>query len=138
MAYTRRQELICTEDQMNAKPNVILRDGEVIRIRMNNGSVYEKIGDGATPIIDLPYNINSEIKTETLAELERRVGELGVVQTTGDSPTAVMSQRAVTDEVYQTKSIVANAAKATKRFKGSIDVIDDTIPFEHPLSIKVK
>lgn len=104
MAYTRRQELICTEGQMNAKPNVILRDGEVIRIRMNNGSVYEKIGDGVTPIIDLPYNINSEIKTETLAELERRVGELGVVQTTGDSPTAVMSQKAVTAELNAIKS----------------------------------
>lgn len=36
--------------------------------------------------------------TETArAEVERLVSEFGVVQTTGDSPTAVMSQKAVTD-----------------------------------------
>ena len=106
--YTRRQELICTENQMIAKPGVVLRDGEVIRIRMNNGQIYEKMGDGVTPIIDLPYNINSEFaeRAEKAAneaaenareEVETLVGELGVVQTTGDSPTAVMSQKATTE-----------------------------------------
>lgn len=53
--YTRRQELWCTEDQMNEKPNVILRDGEVIRVKKNNGTVLEKMGDGKTRIVDLPY-----------------------------------------------------------------------------------
>ena len=130
MAYTRRQELICTEDQMNAKPNVILRDGEVIRIRMNNGSVYEKIGDGVTPIIDLPYNINSEIKTETLAELERRVGELGVVQNTGDSPTAVMSQKAVTDIVESiSEHIVATISHSDASSVGYIDTSGAGVPY---------
>lgn len=34
-------------------------------------------------------------------EVERLVGELGVVQITGDSPTAVMSQRATTDAIKE-------------------------------------
>lgn len=67
MAYTRRQELICTEEQMNAKPNVVLRDGEVIRVRKSNGCVSEKMGDGVTRIIDLPY-LNEAERAEAAAE----------------------------------------------------------------------
>lgn len=104
---------------MIAKPGVVLRDGEVIRIRMNNGQIYEKIGDGVTPIIDLPYNINSEfaeraesaaVTAEAAAEtaateareaadeqIAQRVSEIGnIVHTLGDSPTQVISQDGVT------------------------------------------
>ncbi len=84
MAYTRRQELMCTEAQMRAKPNVVLRDKEVIYIKMNDGTLRQKMGDGVTTIINLPFT---------------QVFDGSVVQTTGDSETAVMSQKAVTKEV---------------------------------------
>lgn len=84
MAYTRRQELMCTEAQMIAKPNVVLRENEVIYIKMNDGTLRQKIGDGVTTIINLPFT---------------QVFDGSVVQTTGDSETAVMSQKAVTEEL---------------------------------------
>lgn len=82
MAYTRRQELMCTEAQMIAKPNVVLRENEVIYIKMNDGTLRQKIGDGVTTIINLPFT---------------QVFDGSVVQNTGDSTTAVMSQKATTD-----------------------------------------
>lgn len=84
MAYTRRQELMCTEAQMIAKPNVVLRENEAIYIKMNDGTLRQKIGDGVTAIINLPFT---------------KVFDGSVVQTTGDSETAVMSQKATTDEL---------------------------------------
>jgi hypothetical protein len=86
MAYTRRQELMCTEAQMRAKPNVVLRDREVIYIKMNDGTLRQKIGDGVTTIINLPFT---------------QVFDGSVVQTKGDSKTAVMSQEATTRELNQ-------------------------------------
>ena len=83
MAYTRRQELMCTEAQMTAKPNVVLRDGEAIYIKMKNGTIRHKIGDGVTRIIDLPFS---------------KVFDGSILQSLGDSETAVMSQKAVTEE----------------------------------------
>lgn len=147
--YTRRQELICTENQMIAKPGVVLRDGEVIRIRMNNGQIYEKMGDGVTPIIDLPYNINSEFaeRAERAAneaaenareEVSHIVGELGIVQTTGTSETAVMSQKATTDEVGKVRNNAANVVKARKTAKDRMDSIDDISPNKHQLVVKLK
>lgn len=82
MAYTRRQELTCTEAQMHAKPNVVLRENESIYIKMNDGTLRQKIGDGVTTIINLPFT---------------QVFDGSVVQTTGNSETAVMSQKAVTE-----------------------------------------
>lgn len=60
MAYTRRSELTCTEEQMRTYPEVILRDGEIVRVRMEDGSVREKMGDGETRISELPYVMAGE------------------------------------------------------------------------------
>lgn len=108
---------------------------------MNNGQIYEKMGDGVTPIIDLPYNINSEFaeRAERAAgeaaenareEVKTLVGELGVVQSTGDSPTAVMSQKAVTDEFDKfTHPVVIskNIFDGVFDEKGFINIANDEI-----------
>lgn len=91
MAYTRRQELMCTEDQMRSKPNVVLRENEAIYIKMNDGTLRQKIGDGVTAVINLPFT---------------KVFDGSVVQTTGNSETAVMSQKAVTSEIGAVKSFL--------------------------------
>lgn len=88
MAYTRRQELMCTESQMRAKPNVVLRENEAIYIKMNDGTLRQKIGDGVTTIINLPFT---------------QVFDGSVVQTTGYSESDAMSQKAVTDELDNIK-----------------------------------
>lgn len=88
MAYTRRQELICTEGQMNAKPNVILRDGEVIRVRKSNGSVSEKMGDGVTRLIDLPY-LNESERAEAAAD--RAEGASDIARVAADRAEAVVA-----------------------------------------------
>lgn len=93
MAYTRRQELMCTEAQMRAKPNVVLRENEVIYIKMNDGTIRQKIGDGSTTIINLPFT---------------QVFDGSVVQTTGESETAVMSQKATTRELGQLSEDIAD------------------------------
>lgn len=57
-------------------------------------------GDAVQAIID---NATESATKAAEEEVTRLVGELDVVQTTGDSVTAVMSQKAVTDELYITK-----------------------------------
>lgn len=111
MAYTRRQELMCTEDQMIAKPSVVLRENEVIYIKMNDGTLRQKIGDGATAIINLPFT---------------QVFDGSVVQTTGDSETAVMSQKAVTESLKAlenlertTKNVYINGWVRGSIYKGT-------------------
>ena len=93
MAYTRRQELVCTEAQMNAKPNVILRANEVIYITMNDGTTRQKMGDGTTPIIDLPFT---------------KVFDGNVAQTLGDNPADAISQKVVTDEFKAVHNDIKN------------------------------
>lgn len=110
--YTRRQELVCTLDELNAYASVILYEKEVLYVRQTDGSYDIKIGDGVTPVGELPYVIRySEIKNLKLAaenaktlavEAKNRaqdiVNSIKIVQTSGNGDRAIMSQIAVTDE----------------------------------------
>lgn len=51
----RRQELACTEEEQETYGDKVLLENEVIRIRMKNGTVREKLGDGITALRALPY-----------------------------------------------------------------------------------
>jgi hypothetical protein len=101
--YTRRQELVCTLDELNRYSQAVLYVGETLYVKQTDGTYAVKIGDGVTPVGDLPYVINySEIHAASMQALAARdkaqeiADGIGVVQNTGNSPTAVMSQKAVT------------------------------------------
>ena len=64
--------------------------------------------------------------------------EIGVVQSTGDSTTSVMSQKAATEafmELPAASAMFANAIKATA--KGEVVRIEDAVPVQHNLAVKV-
>ena len=67
--YTRRQEFACTLEELNTYASVILYKNEVLYVLQADGSYDIKIGDGVTPVGELPYVIRfSEIKNaKTLA-----------------------------------------------------------------------
>lgn len=115
--YTRRQELICTENQMIAKPGVVLRDGEVIRIRMNNGQIYEKMGDGVTPIIDLPY-INSEFAERAEEAAERAEAAADGLNEANENRIKALED-AVADLNYKAISISSFSASPSTAEMGS-------------------
>ncbi len=127
--YTRRTELRCTLAEMATYGAVIPYEGENVYVQQADGSYAIKMGDGKTPLADLPYVVNySDIKgmkervetaqsiaessareaVEAKEEVSKFFGELGVVQTTGDSPTAVMSQRASTEYFMQHDKRITN------------------------------
>lgn len=68
--YTRRQEFACTLEELNTYASVILYKNEVLYVLQADGSYDIKIGDGVTPVGELPYVIRfSEIKNlKTAAE----------------------------------------------------------------------
>lgn len=75
--YTRRQEFACTLDELNTYASVILYKNEVLYVLQANGSYDIKIGDGVTPVGELPYVIryseivnlkNAAQNAKTLAE----------------------------------------------------------------------
>lgn len=62
--YTRRTELRCTLAEMATYGAVIPYAGETVYVLQNDGRYAIKMGDGATPLADLPYVVNfSEINT---------------------------------------------------------------------------
>jgi hypothetical protein len=71
--YTRRQEFACTLEELNTYASVILYKNEVLYVLQADGSYDIKIGDGVTPVGELPYVIRfSEIKNlKTAAEAAR-------------------------------------------------------------------
>lgn len=79
-AYVRRQELVATEAEVAANASKVLLDGEMLYVKMNNGTLRAKMGDGQTAVGNLPYT---------------QVFDGNVVQTRGNSTTDVMSQDAV-------------------------------------------
>ena len=61
--YTRRTELRCTLEEMADYGAVVLYEGEKIYVRQEDGTYAVKLGDGVTPLADLPYVVNySDIK----------------------------------------------------------------------------
>lgn len=61
--YTRRQEFACTLEELNTYASVILYKNEVLYVLQADGSYDIKIGDGVTPVGELPYVIRfSEIE----------------------------------------------------------------------------
>lgn len=62
--YTRRTELSCTLEEMTTYGAVVLYKDEVIYVKQPDGRSAIKIGDGETPLADLPYAVNyTEIAT---------------------------------------------------------------------------
>lgn len=90
--YTRRQEFACTLEELNTYASVILYKNEVLYVLQADGSYDIKIGDGITPVGELPYVIRfSEIQNlraaaesaKSLAvaaalEAQRKVDELDI------------------------------------------------------------
>lgn len=56
--YTRRKELRCTLEELSTYGAVILYEGEVLYVLQSDGRYAVKVGDGATPVADLPYSVN--------------------------------------------------------------------------------
>ena len=113
-AFVRRQEIVCTEAEASLYGSAVLLEGEPIYIKMNDGSTAQKLGDGKTKLKDLPFTDfgkeRVEAATQTaLAEIADAKADLlediavagDIVQDKGTSETAVMSQRAVTEEGYR-------------------------------------
>ena len=82
--YTRRKELACTLEEMAAYGAVIPYEHEVVYIKQNDGAYAIKMGDGKTPLADLPYVVNyNDIKAAEkvavnawkLAEAAQRAAE---------------------------------------------------------------
>lgn len=90
-AMVRRQEFTCTEQEIASYPDKVLAENEVIYVRMNDGTIKMKMGDGTTRIYDLPFV---------------KVFDAHIKQKKGDSEEDVMSQKAVTYEVNRIESCV--------------------------------
>ena len=56
--YTRRKELRCTLAELSTYGAVILYEGEVLYVLQSDGRYAIKVGDGTTPVADLPYSVN--------------------------------------------------------------------------------
>jgi hypothetical protein len=124
-AFVRRQEIVCTEAEASIYGSAVLLEGEPIYIKMNDGSTAQKLGDGKTKLKDLPFTDFGKEKVEAaaeaaLAEIAEAKGDLlgdiaiagSIVQTTGTSETAVMSQKAVSAELAKiTNTLTQEGAK---------------------------
>ena len=75
--YTRRKELACTLEEMAAYGAVIPYEHEVVYVKQNDGRYAIKIGDGKTPLADLPYVVNyGDIAAlKTAAENAKKLAE---------------------------------------------------------------
>lgn len=75
--YTRRTELKCTLSEMATYGSVIPFDGEVIYVKQADGRYAIKMGDGTTPLSNLPYVVNySDINAlKTAAESAKSLAE---------------------------------------------------------------
>lgn len=75
--YTRRTELRCTLAELATYGAVIPFDGEAVYIKQTDGRYAVKMGDGATPLSDLPYSVNySEMATlKTAVETAKTAAE---------------------------------------------------------------
>jgi hypothetical protein len=111
-AFVRRQEIVCTEDEASLYGNAILLEGEPIYIKMNDGSIRQKLGDGVTKLSALPFTDYGQEHVESaeakaLSNIEKAKENLlkeieiaaEIVQAPGGSKTAVMSQESVSDYV---------------------------------------
>lgn len=125
-AFVRRQEIVCTEDEMNIYANAVLLLGEPAYIKMNDGTIRQKLGDGVTRLADLPYTDNGaervaaaadkaeqEIESAKQEAIDTLLGKaeesLGIVQGTGDSETSAMSQKATTNSLLNITSKPLNS-----------------------------
>ena len=118
-AYVRRQEMVATEEELEEHGSKVLLENEKLYVRRNDGTLRIKIGDGVTPASSLPFltvfdEKNFDKTIASIEEAERDAvehiaslaeGAYDIVQNIGGSETAVMSQRAVTDELYEAEEI---------------------------------
>lgn len=148
-AYTRRQEMVADEAEFKRNADKVLLKNEVLYVRCDDGTVRQLLGDGITPIKDLPRvvfinpdiegtlaNAVQELRGKTDASLaevdaakQEMLGEIeavaNIVQTMGDSETAVMSQKATTDAI---KGLVrVTVSDECLVFTKGANVIDETL-----------
>lgn len=69
--------------------------------------------------------------SEAKSEVERLIGELGVVQEAGESTTSVMSQKSTTEELNKRSNALVG------KVSGEMVYMDDISPLEHKLSVKL-
>ena len=83
--YTRRQELTCTLAELETYAGVVLYNGEVLYVKQADDTYDVKIGDGTTPVGELPYVVrytdiqNARIAAEnakTAAEIAKTAAEV--------------------------------------------------------------
>lgn len=88
-AMVRRQEFTCTEQEIASYPDKVLAENEVIYVRMNDGTIKMKMGDGTTRIYDLPFV---------------KVLDANIVNELGDSKNDSVSQNLLTEEIKRLDS----------------------------------
>lgn len=80
-AYVRRQELVATEAEVAANASKVLLDGEMLYVKMNNGTLRAKMGDGQTAVGNLPYTQVFDGDMEIInAELAKRYEARGFLE----------------------------------------------------------
>ena len=109
--YTRRQELVCTESEMAAYADAVLYENEKIFVRMSDGTIRMKLGDGKTGLGALPFTKVfdgdlatveawlAEHKTQVGTQIEGKFDKANVAQGLGKSTDKVLSQAAATKEL---------------------------------------
>lgn len=95
--YVRRQELCCDEDDLVTFGEKLLAKNEILYVRMNDGTVRAKLGDGVTTVGALPF---------------AQVFDGNVVQGKGASKTNPMSQASVSDELNKLQNATSGAKDA--------------------------
>jgi hypothetical protein len=108
-------------------------------IQANGGSVVNCIGINMNDIAD-SITVYSATTGGTVVTDTGVVGGVEIVQETGDSETATMSQKAVTDEFNKQRLEVNNqSANALKgKASGEAIAIYDISPVEHTIDAKVR
>lgn len=117
--------------------DIILTDGRTEQVQIPNGrdgiginNIFTEKNDDGRLVLVIQYNDTDD----TLQRIVLPIYDTGItslVQTTGDSETAVMSQKTVTKNLAER----SNAVKAV--VSGEAITIEDGMPFENPMQIKV-
>ena len=83
-ATVRRQEFTCTEEELSLYPDKVLAKNELLYVRMNDGTIRVKMGDGRTRVYDLGFI---------------KLFDGSVANDLGNSNTMPISQGAVTKKI---------------------------------------
>ncbi len=118
-AVVRRQEFTCTEEELLIYPNKVLAENEVLYVRMKDGTIRMKMGDGSTRVYDLPYT---------------KVFDASVVNEFGYNKKSAVSQFFATSELKRMNARIDSGGRlrenAPIRYYKSFDAACDDINAE--------